>query len=121
MAAILALAVLTLGHWPTLDIKGLLADAKAHDKKVVTLRAEVKVAENRVSRAGKPYFVVTVQQAALTVDLFGYGKLEPLPKPKAKVQATGVFWIERKVGTRVFKNEIVIRLMDKPSPFKILP
>jgi hypothetical protein len=109
-----------LGRAEILDVKTLRAKATEFDKKVVTIRGVVKSAENRISRAGRPYFVTTLIDQKLTVELYGYGDLKKLPVAKDVVQAKGTFYIERTVGRNVFRNEIVIKLDDKENEYRIL-
>ena len=109
-----------VGQAETLDVKTLHEKAKEYDKKIVTIRGVVKSAENRISKAGRPYFVTTLIDQKLTIELYGYGALKKLPAAKDVVQAKGTFYIERTVGRSVFRNEIVIKLDDKENEYRIL-
>jgi hypothetical protein len=80
----------------------------------------VKAAENRVSRAGRPYFVTTLIDEKLRIIIYGYGALRNVPVAKDVVEAKGTFYIERKVGNTIFKNMVVIKLEDKDSEYRIL-
>ena len=123
MRKLLILPLLLLacvGQAEVLNVKTLRTKATEFDNKLVTVRGVVKSAENRASRAGRPYFVTTLVDEKLTIILYGYGALKKVPVAKDVVEAKGTFYIERKVGNTIFKNEVVIKLEDKDNEYRIL-
>lgn len=87
-------------------VANILKDPAKFDNKVVTVVGKVARFKARVSKAGNKYFTFELAEGANHVAVYGKGELKTAPKDGDKVEATGAFAKERKVGSKTFKNEL---------------
>lgn len=98
-----------------LTVKQLQADPKKHDAKEITLVGRVDKFQQRTSKAGNEYFLFKLVDKAdkkLMVNVYGQGEPAKPPKDGDVVQIKGTYRIEKKLGSRVFKNEIQVKSDD---------
>lgn len=103
-------------------VKDIVKDGSKYDKKVVTTSGKVAKFEQRTSRAGNSYFVFEVveEKDKAKVNVYGRGKLDLKVQNGDKVEVTGYYRVEKKVGDQTFKNELEIKLDPKTPPIKIV-
>jgi hypothetical protein len=104
-----------------LTVSDLLKDVDKHDNKAITLTGAVRDFEQKTSARGNDYFVFWLTEGDKRVNVFGHGKLEPAPKRGDRVEVTGRFRKEKRVGDRTIKNEIeVSSSLDRKFGVKLL-
>lgn len=96
-------------------IDELLTNGKKFDKKIVMVTGKVDKFEQKTSRAGNDYYVFKLVDNKSIVNIYGQGKLAKPPKDGMVVQVTGFFQVEKKLGDRVFKNEIDLTPPKSPK------
>ncbi|MEQ1821950.1 MAG: cytochrome c maturation protein CcmE [Fimbriimonadaceae bacterium] len=90
-------------------ISDLLKKADDFDKKTVVLVGKVDNFKAKVSKAGNPYFTFKLlDDKDNKVSIYSRGKLEKDLEDGQKVEVTGTFKKESKVGANTFKNEVDI-------------
>jgi hypothetical protein len=92
-----------------LSVKQLQSDPKRYDGKQITIRGSLDKFEQRTSRAGNAYFLFKLldkSDKTAVVNVFGRGKLEKLPKHGSLFEVKGIYRVAKKLGNRVYKNEI---------------
>lgn len=88
------------------SVKELLKDAKNYDKKEVTVSGAVLEFKQRTSRVGNKYFTFKLKEGDQTINVYSQGAFDGELKDEAKVEVTGIYTVEKKLGDLVFKNEI---------------
>lgn len=88
------------------SVGSLLKDAAKFDNKAVVVTGKVDKFKARTSRSGNKYFTFELVDGKEHVAVYGKGELKPEPKDGDKVEVTGMYAKERKVGSSTFKNEI---------------
>jgi hypothetical protein len=92
----------------TVAISDVVKSPEKFDEKVITVVGKVDSFKQKTSKAGNPYYNMKilgkVEEEVLSV--YGRGKLESPPKDGDKIQATGIFTKEKKVGNATFRNEV---------------
>lgn len=88
------------------SVADILKDPKKYDSKEVEVTGTVKDFKQRTSKIGNKYYTLKLKDADKELSVYGRGTLEPAPKEGGKVQVSGLFRAENKVGDNVFKNEI---------------
>lgn len=101
-AAAVALAV------EAATIADILKDADKFHKKTVTVKGTATGFQQKTSQLGNQYykFKLAGSEEGKTLTVYGRGNLVKGPEEGAKVQVTGIYFKEKKVGTVTFKNEI---------------
>lgn len=112
LSGVLCLAALAAGF---LSVDALMKDGKKHDKKDVTVRGRVDRFEAKTSKAGNKYTTFQVLGEKAKVNVYMRDHLKTPFKKGDLVEVKGVFRLEKKVGERVFKNEIEITAKDGKS------
>lgn len=97
------------------SVRDLLTNGKKFDGKVVTVTGSVDAFQARTSKAGNPYFVFKLKEKDQTINVYGRGKLDKDLKSGAKVEITGKYAVEKKVGKLTFKNEVDVTDREKPG------
>jgi hypothetical protein len=98
-----------------------LLDAPAtFDGKDVRATAVVEGFQQKTSRRGNKYFTFKLKDGEKAVNVFSQGTSDPELKAGMKVEVTGVFRKEKKVGDIVFKNEIEATKQDG-KPYGVKP
>lgn len=101
-------------------VQDLLSKGAKYDGKVVTLVAPTVEFVQRRSVSGKPYFIFKVGTPLKYVSVFSHGTCKFTPKTGQKIEATGEFKVERKLGSRTYKNEIyATEQKGKPNGVKL--
>lgn len=115
--AAIALAVEKVG------LVELAKDPKKYDGKVLETSGEVAEFKQKTSRAGNKYFTFTlVQGDKAKVHVYSQGEAAKEVKDGATVKVTGIYRLEKKLGTMTFKNEIdATKAKDKPNGIEVLP
>lgn len=98
--SLLALAV----EKPT--VAELLKDPAKFDKKEVQVTGTMSEFKQKTSKIGNKYFTLKLKDGNKWVSVYSRGELEHVPKDGTKIQVSGVFRAETKVGENTFKNEI---------------
>jgi len=91
------------------SVGGLLKDGKKFDQKEVAVTGFVKDFQQKTSKIGNKYFNFKLKEgkdADEFVSVYSRGTLEKGLKDDAKVEVTGFFRLETKVGSYTYKNEI---------------
>ena len=102
-----------------LTVKQLAQDPKKVDGKVITLIGKVDKFEQRTSKAGNDYFLFKLLDKLdkkATVNVYGQGKADKGLKNGDVVEIKGEYKIERKYGSRTYKNELQV----KPEAIKVI-
>lgn len=105
------------------NITDVLKDPDKVDGKAIQVEGKVESYEEKTSQRGNPYtvFKVTDSGKTLSVWMTGHPKDPDKPKDGDKVQLTGIYRKEKKVGDVTFRNEIdVTPVKDKPYGIKVL-
>lgn len=89
-----------------LKVDALLAKAKDHDKKTVTVTGTVQKFEAKTSRKGNKYTTFELKGDKQVINVYMRDHLKNPVKNGDKVSVTGIFRVEKKVGDRTFKNEV---------------
>ncbi len=103
----------------TLSVKKVLETPKEFHNKEVVVSGKVDKYEQRTSRIGNEYFrfkLVDKDDKKAIVNIYGQGKLKKAPEKGDLVEVKGKYFIESKVGSYTYKNEVQI----KPEGLKIL-
>ncbi len=100
------LSALAFAPPPAVKITELLEKAESYHEKAVKTAGRVEAFQQRVSKKGNAYFVFKLTEKESTVNVFGIGTLEKVPKKGDLVEVTGTFRNQKKVGDTVYKNEI---------------
>lgn len=93
-----------------ISVSDFLNKVDSYDHKVVTVIGKTANFKAKTSKKGNAYFTFQIlgQTKDEKVYVFSQGKMEKELKDGTKVEVTGKFEKERKVGTSTFKNEIDI-------------
>lgn len=89
-----------------LSVDQLLRDSKKHDKKEVTVRGRVEQFRERTSQRGNKYTTFQLKGERQTVNVYLRDHLSKDPKNGTLVEVKGIFQLAKRVGDRVFKNEV---------------
>jgi cytochrome c-type biogenesis protein CcmE len=90
-------------------IADLLNKTDDFDKKTVLVVGKVDNFKAKVSKAGNPYFTFKLlDDKDNKLSIYSHGKLEKDLEDGQKVEVTGMFKKESKVGSNTFKNEVDI-------------
>jgi DNA polymerase III alpha subunit len=117
LLSLVALASLTAAPQKATVVE-LLKDGKKFDQKTVVVAGSVDKFDQRTSKAGHPYFVFKLKDKTKWVNVYGKGTLKPPVKDGDKVEVTGEFRAEKKVGDRTFRNEIEVDAKSGVKPVK---
>lgn len=104
-AALFALAAIVPAA-EKVSVDALMSSAAKYDNKLVTVTGKVAEYQAKTSKAGNTYTVFKLKGGKQTVNVYLREKLSPPLKDGQKVQLTGTFRQEKKVGAMTFKNEI---------------
>lgn len=100
-------------------IADLLAKVDDYDKKPVVLVGTVENFKAKTSKAGNPYFTFKLlDDKKNKLSIYSRGKLEKDLAEGQKVEVTGTFKKESKVGANTFKNEVDISKIDDDKKTK---
>ncbi len=119
----LALAAFAQSGVIKTNITDVLKEPDKVDGKAIQIEGKVEKYEEKSSQRGNPYtvFKVTDSGKTLSVWMTGHAKDDNKPNDGDKVQLTGIYRKEKKVGDITFRNEIdVSPVKDKPYGIKIL-
>ncbi|CAN5597212.1 hypothetical protein BH11ARM2_BH11ARM2_34660 [soil metagenome] len=114
MRTLWAAALLSLFVGGT-QIVDVLKEPTKFNKKTVTIEGKAAVFEQRTSKIGNKYVTFQITQGDQTLSVYAQGEVKPELKDDEKVTIKGRFFMENKVGTNTFKNEIVLNLKDKDA------
>lgn len=122
LPVLLAFAAVAVGA-DKVDLADLVKDPKKYDGKVLETTGKVADFKQKTSRAGNKYFTLTlIQGDAAKVNVYSQGEAAKEIKDGVTAKVVGVYRIEKKLGTMVFKNEIdVTKVKDKPNGIEIVP
>ena len=87
-------------------IADILKTPAKYDGKAIVVKGRVKDLKAKTSKAGRDYYLFELVDGKTTLKVYGGDKLAKPPKDGDKVTVTGRYAHERKVGDRVFKDEI---------------
>jgi len=105
-----------------LSLPELQQEPAKYDGKVVEVTAPVAGFKQKTSQAGNKYFTLKLAEDGKTVNDYSRGELGKELKDGAKVMVTGIFRVEKKLGSLVFKNEIDCTKQEgKPYGIKEVP
>jgi hypothetical protein len=96
-----------------ITVSAILKDPSRFDNKAITVVGKVAKFKARTSRAGNKYFTFDLTEGTSHIPVYGKGELKPEPKDGDKVEATGLFAKERKLGSSTFKNELDVTKKEK--------
>lgn len=105
LTGILAVAAMAAGY---LSVDALMKDSKKQDKKDVTVRGRIERFAGKTSKSGNKYTTFVLAGEKAKVNVYMREHLAKPPKNGDLVEVKGLFRLEKKVGERVFKNEIEI-------------
>lgn len=91
-----------------ISVDALQKDTKKYDKKDVVVRGKVKDYKAKTSKAGNKYTTFKLLGEKKEVNIYMREHPAKPLKDGQLVEVNGVYRVEKKVGDRVFKNEIEI-------------
>jgi hypothetical protein len=100
-----------------ISVSDFLKKVDTYDHKVVTIAGKADNFKAKTSKKGNAYFTFRIlgNTEDEKVYVFSQGKLDKELKDGTKVEVTGKFEKEKKVGTLTFKNEIDISKDDRDA------
>jgi cytochrome c-type biogenesis protein CcmE len=108
----------------TEKIADIVANQAKYDGKEVSVTGKVSNYKSKTSKSGRDYTTLDVVDAGKTVAVYAQGKLSPEPKDGDKVEVTGKYAKEKKIGGEkgfTVKNQIdASGKKDKPANIKIV-
>ena len=111
-----ALSAIVLAKFVTVD--ELMKKKSEFDQKVVTVRGKVDKFTEKTSKAGNEYTTFTMMGEKQKLNGYLREHLKKAPKNGDVIEITGTFRLEKKVGDRVFKDE-VDATSEKGKPYGV--
>ena len=100
----------------------IMKDGKKFDKKEVVVKGKVEDYKRKTSRKGSKYTSFKVSDGGKFLNVYMKDHLPKDLKDGQMVEVRGIFKVEKKVGTMIFKNEIEISAVKgKKYGVKVLP
>lgn len=103
-----------------LTIEEFVKKVDSYDQKVVTVTGRADNVKAKTSKAGNPYYTFRILGKTENdkVYVHSFGKPDEKLKDGVKVEVTGLYRKEKKVGTMVFKNELDANVDKKDDKTK---
>lgn len=114
-----ALAALALAA-DKVNVDDFVKDVDKYDQKTVTIIGRADNIKVKTSKKGNSYYTLRIlgKTEEQKVYVHSFGKPDEKLKDGVKIEATGIYRKEKKVGTMTFKNELDVNPDDKDSKTK---
>lgn len=103
-----------------IDVSDFVKDVDKYDQETVTIVGRADNIKAKKSKKGNEYYTLRIlgKTEEEKVYVHSFGKPDEKLKDGVKIEATGIYRKEKKVGTMVFKNELDVNPDDKDSKTK---
>jgi hypothetical protein len=107
IVAVIALLAF-VGAWAAdfAKIGDIVANPNTYGGRHLTVAGTVAKFKAKMSRIGKPYYTFDLREGKSFIAVYGRGELDIVPKDGERVEATGLFAVERESAGVIFKNEL---------------
>jgi hypothetical protein len=114
------IAALAVAAVDKVAIEDFVKNVDKYDQKVVTVTGRADNVKAKTSKAGNPYYTFRIlgKTEEDKVYVHSFGKPDEKLKDGVKVEVTGTYRKEKKVGTMVFKNELDANVDKKDDKTK---